>query len=106
MSEQETREKIKEIAQKIAVEFKPEKIILFGSYAWGKPDPDSDVDLFVIKEVENTRGWAGKIRMALWDYPIAMDILVYNKERLGRSLKKQNFFIKDIISQGQVLYER
>lgn len=45
--------KIKEITNKIVREFDPEKVILFGSYAWGKPGPDSDVDLFVVKETSD-----------------------------------------------------
>lgn len=107
MNEPETREKIQEIANKIAKEFQPEKIILFGSYAWGKPGPDSDIDLFVLKkDAPNPLDLGGDIRGFLWDYPIAMDILVYNQEILDKSLRKQNFFIKNIINQGQLLYER
>ena len=48
-------EEIKKMAEKIAKKYKPEKIILFGSYAWGKPGPNSDVDLFVVKKTGNTR---------------------------------------------------
>ena len=48
MSEYEA--KIPEIREKIVREMNPEKIILFGSYAWGKPNSDSDVDLFIVKD--------------------------------------------------------
>ncbi|MEK7658033.1 MAG: nucleotidyltransferase domain-containing protein [Patescibacteria group bacterium] len=44
------KEKIQEITNKIVKEYNPRKIILFGSYAWGKPTEDSDVDLFIIKD--------------------------------------------------------
>ena len=47
MSKKEIDKKIAEITDKIVKEFKPEKIILFGSYAWGKPNKDSDIDLLV-----------------------------------------------------------
>ena len=57
---------IKKIAEKIAKEYKPEKIILFGSYAWGKPGPNSDVDLFVVKKTDNTREMARKIGRLLF----------------------------------------
>ena len=50
MSKREIDKKIAEITDKIAKEIKPEKIILFGSYAWGKPHQDSDLDLFVIEK--------------------------------------------------------
>lgn len=45
-----TETQIKKVAQKIAKEYSPEKIILFGSYAWGKPHKDSDIDLFIVKK--------------------------------------------------------
>ncbi|MBF0564776.1 MAG: nucleotidyltransferase domain-containing protein [Nitrospirae bacterium] len=51
----EFEQKLKEVIDKIIVEFQPEKIILFGSYAWGSSNIDTDVDLFVIKETDNTR---------------------------------------------------
>ena len=52
---------IKKIAEKIAKEYKPEKIILFGSYAWGKPGPNSDVDLFVVKKQTTQERWRVKL---------------------------------------------
>lgn len=106
MSEQETRQKIKEIAAKIAVEFQPEKIILFGSYAWGKPGPDSDVDLFVVKETENTRKLAGDIDGSLWGRDFPMDIIVYRPDNVERSIKSGNFFIRNIMTKGKILYDR
>ena len=48
-------QKIKQVAAKIVQEYKPEKIILFGSHAWGKPIPDSDVDLFIVKNSNKRR---------------------------------------------------
>jgi predicted nucleotidyltransferase len=47
-----TEEKIKKLCQKIVKKIKPEKIILFGSFAWGKPTKDSDVDLLIIKRTK------------------------------------------------------
>lgn len=106
MEQPVSQEKIQEVAQKIAREFQPEKIILFGSYAWGKPEPDSDVDFFVVKEVKNTRKLSGQIRIALWDAEFPMDIIVYTPQRLEKNLKLGDFFIKDIVNKGRVLYEK
>lgn len=97
---------IESIAKKIAQTIQPDKIILFGSYAWGTPGPDSDLDLFIVKNTENTRTMAGDIRGSLWDYPAPMDIIVYKPETVDKSLKKGNFFIRDIITKGKILYER
>ena len=47
------QQKLKEITDKIVKEYKPEKIILFDSYAWGKPQEWSDIDLFVVKKQKN-----------------------------------------------------
>ena len=103
----EMEQKIQGIAAKIAREFKPEKIILFGSYAWGTPNEDSDVDLFVLKkDAPNPRELSGDIRGYLWSAKMAMDIVAYNQEILDKSLKKGNFFIRNIITKGKVLYER
>lgn len=97
---------IQETADSIAGEFKPEKIILFGSWAWGKPGPDSDVDLFVVKDAENTRRLAGDIRGFLWKSKMPIDIIVCKPENIDKSLSKGNFFIRNIVSQGKILYER
>lgn len=48
-------QKLKKVTEKIVKEYKPEKIILFGSHAWGKPSRDSDVDLFIVKNSKKRR---------------------------------------------------
>lgn len=106
MSEKETRKKIQEIANKIAQEFKPEKIILFGSYAWGKPGPNSDIDLFIVKETENARETAGQIDSYLWGRDVPMDIIVYKPGRIQKSIDSGNFFVRDIVTKGKILYDR
>lgn len=98
-------EDIKKVAQKIGRAFKPEKIILFGSYAWGEPNADSDVDLFVIKETDNTREEAIKLRMAAYPRQFAMDMLVYTPKQVIKRLKGNDFLLKDIMARGKVLYE-
>ena len=101
-----TQKTIETISNKIVQEFKPEKIILFGSYAWGKPNEDSDVDLFVIKETENSGETARKIDNSLWRRDVPLDIVVYSPERIELSIKKGNFFIKNIMAKGKVLYAK
>ena len=99
-------EKINEIKDKIVREYKPEKIILFGSFAWGEPHEDSDVDLLVVMEsnkprIERQREVLGMIYSS--DVPI--DVLVHTPEELEESInKKGNLFLEDIVRNGKVLY--
>ena len=97
-------EEIQKVADKIAKEFKPEKIILFGSWAWGTPNKDSDVDLFIVKKTENTRESAREIDGSICPRPFAIDILVYRPEQVERRKKLGDFFVNDILTKGKVLY--
>lgn len=104
MDKKEIEQKIQEIVQKIVKEFKPEKIILFGSWAWGNPSPDSDVDLFVVKETRDTRRTAREIDGALWGRTIPLDIVVYTPDSVKKGLDGGDFFINDITKKGKLLY--
>lgn len=88
-------------------ELHPEKIILFGSYANGAPTPDSDVDLLIIMETEapsKERSWA--VSRLLLPRPFPVDILVRTPREIATALERGDFFIREIISHGKVLYER
>ena len=93
--------------QKIVDELKPEKIILFGSYAYGKPTPHSDVDLLVILKTNASakeRSW--KVSRLLLPRPFPVDILVKTPREIKDALKSGDFFLQEIITRGKVLYER
>lgn len=93
--------------QRIIEELQPEKIILFGSYAYGNPTPDSDVDLLIIMEtdaVSKERSWAVSRLLLPRTFPV--DILVRTPQEIKGSLAKGDFFIREIITEGKVLYER
>jgi predicted nucleotidyltransferase len=102
MTETITEEKIKELGEKIAREFKPEKIILFGSFAWGTPGPDSDVDLFIVKDTENTRETAREIDGSLFPRAFPIDIIVYTPETFKK--RKGDLFLQHIMNNGKLLY--
>lgn len=96
-----------EINKKIVKEYKPEKIILFGSYAWGKPTKDSDVDLFIIKKTTTP----GMKRIEQLDKiflrrEVALDFLVYTPTQIKENLKNGDIFINKILSEGIVCYEK
>ena len=98
---------IKKITRDIVKKYNPEKIILFGSLAWGKPSRDSDVDLFIIKKTKkNLLERIRDVDRILLDRIIPLDILVYTPEQIKKRLNLGDFFIKDILTKGKVLYEK
>ena len=93
---------------RIVSELKPEKIILFGSYAYGNPTPDSDVDLLVIMKTR-AREIDRYVAVSNLLYPrqFPVDILVKTpKEMEIEARKTGNFFLREILKKGRVLYER
>ena len=102
-----TREILSEIATKIVNYFHPEKIILFGSHAWGNPSPGSDVDILVILDFEGSvfQKEAQISRVARPKF-VAMDVLVRTPEQIRYRLKIGDPFIQKVMEEGEVLYER
>ncbi len=85
--------------------FKPQKIILFGSYARGNPRPESDVDLLVImdtplKEVQQAIQICQQI-----EYRFGLDLIVHTPKHLAERLKMGDWFLHDVLKEGKVLYE-
>jgi predicted nucleotidyltransferase len=94
--------------KRIVTKLKPEKIILFGSYAYGNPTPDSDVDLLVVMK---TRAKPADRYVAVSNllYPreFPVDIIVKTPREIeAESKKRGNFFMREILTKGKVLYER
>lgn len=99
--------KINEIVNRIALNFKPDKIILFGSYAAGNPNEDSDLDLLIVKDTSqpiHSRGF--EIRKALIGSMIPIDILVYTNEEFEKGKDEKYSFLNSAIKSAKVLYER
>lgn len=96
---------IQELIRRIADQFKPKQIILFGSYAYGKPRPESDVDLLIVMDtpIRETQQ-ALEIRQHV-NPLFGVDILVYTPTRLEQRLSLGDSFLKEIIEKGQVVYE-
>src|SRR3954469_4725638 len=72
---------IRRFARQVAEIFQPDKIILFGSHAYGTPHADSDVDILVIMPARNQLDQAFKIRLAV-DAPFAMDLIVRTPRKM------------------------
>jgi len=94
----------------ILKEYGIEKIVLFGSYAYGIPNKYSDIDLLVIKNIpENeTRDFRIKIKKALWiklgKLSYSLDILVDNEQRIIKRIEMGDLFYKEIYSKGKTIY--
>jgi predicted nucleotidyltransferase len=99
------RSVIRRCARKVAERFQPDKIILFGSYAYGQPHADSDVDLLVIVPARNQIDQAVKIRWA-FPAPFAMDLLVRTPKNMQWRLAEGDSFLTEIVTNGKVLYEK
>ncbi len=102
-----TQREIEEIVKRIIDNYKPEKIILFGSYAYGCPTEDSDLDLLVIKS-SKLPGYkrAREIRRHLWGITdIPKDIIVYTQEEISDWEKVKEAFITEVVRKGKTLYE-
>ncbi|HTU17707.1 MAG TPA: nucleotidyltransferase domain-containing protein [Gemmataceae bacterium] len=95
---------IRRYARQIAERFHPDKIILFGSYAYGQPHEDSDVDLLVIMPARNQHDQAVKIRWEL-PAPFAMDLIVRTPKNLKWRLEDGDSFHTEITTKGKVLHE-
>ena len=92
---------IDQVVKQIVGEFKPQKIILFGSYARGKPRPESDVDLLIVMKSPKS---SLEIRRHL-GVMFGMDLLVYTPKRLKERAAMGDWFVRDILKEGKVLYE-
>lgn len=90
--------------------YEPEKIILFGSYAWGKPHEDSDLDFLVIKNTDEKKTFlrAAKARGLIKreNYSIPIDLLVYTPQELKGRLMIGDYFIQDILEKGKKVYAK
>ena len=96
---------IRLLAHQIVDRFHPQKIILFGSYAYGQPRPESDIDLLIIMKTELRESkQALEIRQFL-NPLFGLDIVVYTSEKMEQRLAWGDSFLSEIIERGIVLYE-
>jgi uncharacterized protein len=96
---------IRRFARQVAERFHPEKIILFGSYAYGTPHADSDVDILVIMPTLNQLDQGAKISIAI-DPPFPLDIIVRTLHSMQWRLAEGESFLREITSKGKTLYEK
>jgi len=97
---------IRRFARQIAEKFQPEKIILFGSYAYGTPHEESDVDILVIMPCRNAIDQSVRISLA-FDRVFSLDLIVRTPYQMKFGLKEDDcdWFLREIVEKGKVLYE-
>jgi hypothetical protein len=96
---------IRRFAREVAEKFQPEKIILFGSYAYGEPHADSDVDILVIMPCRNGIDQACRIDRVT-DPPFPLDLIVRSPKTMAWRLKEGDWFLREIVAKGKVLHEK
>ncbi|MEX2170759.1 MAG: nucleotidyltransferase domain-containing protein [Pirellulales bacterium] len=97
---------IRQFSDRIAEAFHPEKIILFGSYAYGQPDEDSDVDLLVIMPHEGRSQDARRAIRRQATAPFATDVLVRTPDDIARRYRQWDPLVREALDKGVILYER
>jgi predicted nucleotidyltransferase len=96
---------IRAVANRIARQFRPQRIVLFGSYAYGSPRPESDVDLLVLMDTTlKPSEQAQQIRQYLKPL-FGLDLLVYTPEQFAQRLDWGDSFLQEVAARGKVLYE-
>jgi len=98
---------LREVVERIATRFDPDKIILFGSAARGQGGPDSDADLLVVMAVNGSkRQQAVQIDLALEGIPIPIDLIVVTPDEVEKYRQTTGTIIREAVREGKVLYER
>jgi len=100
---------ILDMAEKIKKEYKPEKIILFGSFAYGMPTRDSDIDMLIVKRTKKKSMDRWFTLKKLCQDPnrgIPFSPLVFTPKELEYRLSLGDDFIKEILEKGKILYKR
>jgi predicted nucleotidyltransferase len=96
---------IRKFAREVVERFQPDKIILFGSYAYGTPHADSDVDILVVMPCRNQLDMCVKISLTI-DPPFPLDIIVRTPYAMRWRLAEGDSFLREITSKGKVLHEK
>lgn len=101
-----TQKQINEIIKRVVDNYHPDKIILFGSYACGKPTKDSDIDLLIVKDddlpkIERNR----KVRSYLRDLIIPVDVFVKTNEEFNRYKNIIGTIVYPAAKYGKIMYD-
>jgi predicted nucleotidyltransferase len=103
----EVRAIIQNILEKLVADYTPQKVILFGSYAYGNPRPDSDIDLLIVKDTPERfiDRWV-TVRRILSDAKrtVPLETLVLTPQEVSKRLAIGDQFLIEIMEKGEVLH--
>jgi predicted nucleotidyltransferase len=97
--------RIADLCQRIVDGFHPERIVLFGSHAYGEPTSWSDVDLLVIMPYQGSARQAAAAILEHVQPDFGVDLLVRSSAEVAQRLAMDDYFMQEIVNRGQVLYE-
>src|ERR1035437_4500955 len=98
---------INDIVNRIALNYNPDKIILFGSYAHGNYSDNSDLDFILVKDTNTPKHKRGlEVRRLFYGLPISMDFKIYTSSDFSDELSNQYSFLYSAIKGSKILYER
>ena len=107
MIDAERESQLRAVVDRIVAGYDPEEIILFGSWAWGQPEKDSDFDLFIVKDdPRRARDRGTEVRgilMKMTPYPL-VDVLVYTPAERDRRREMGDPFVIKILEKGRRVY--
>ena len=95
------------IVKNIVKEFKPNKILLFGSHAYGKPTLNSDLDLLIIKNTHLSFAERARcVSRIIGRHVFPLDLIILTPEEIQRRLKGFDPFLEDALTRGKILYDK
>lgn len=97
-------EQIVALSERIAHEFQPEQIILFGSYAYGTPDDDSDIDILVVLPFQGKSSLKALEILKKINPKIPVDLLIRTPEQVQERIKNNDWFMREVFEKGRKLY--
>lgn len=103
-----SQETIEEVKNRLVKVYDPIAIYLFGSYAWGTPNKDSDLDLLIVVDKSDERSF-DRVRIGfdvLWGLDIAKDLIVYTKEEFDVLSQRVPSLAYKIKKEGKQVYAR
>lgn len=93
------------VVQRIVENVNPEKIILFGSYAEGNPNENSDLDILIIKETDMPRYKRNsEVKKYLRGLKIPIDVVVYSQKEIDEWKNVKTSFVNNVLEKGKILY--
>ena len=96
---------IDQVVKQIVERFKPQKIILFGSYARGDYRRESDVDLLVVMDTPLREVKQSLEIHRYLNVMFGLDLVVYTPKHLKERFDMSDWFVRDILKEGKILYE-